>query len=182
MDLPQFKYHPDPLKTGSVVESEEICECCNKPRGYVYSGSMYTRNRPNSICPWCISNGDAHRMFQIEFASLMPAVIDPKKPVEIQCSSEAFDELLHKTPGFSSYQEIEWPNHCEDFCEYHGIAKVADLRRISAEEKNRIFETSWIDDSELNDCLESKDTEELHHFIKFVCRSCGEVLLQVDLD
>ncbi len=182
MELPKFRYHPAPLKTGSIIESDEICECCNKPMGYVYSGSMYTRNRPESICPWCIANGNAHRKYEIEFASLMPDVIDPNNPVEIECSEEAFDELLHKTPGFSSYQEIEWPNHCKDFCEYHGIATVGDLRKISNEEKERLFKTSWMDDSELNACLESNENEELHYFLKFVCARCGELLLQVDPD
>ena len=43
MDLPHFKYHPDPIKTGSVKESDEPCECCEKARGYVYAGSPYSR-------------------------------------------------------------------------------------------------------------------------------------------
>ncbi|MCK5338820.1 MAG: CbrC family protein, partial [Bacteroidales bacterium] len=33
MDLPKFKYHPDPLKSGSIVRSENECECCGKKRG-----------------------------------------------------------------------------------------------------------------------------------------------------
>ena len=100
MELPKFKYHPDPVKTGSFIESDEVCESCNKKTGYVYSGSMVTKNRPNSICPWCIADGSAHEKFEIEFVSLMPAVIDSKNPVKVECSDDAFDELERRKSGY----------------------------------------------------------------------------------
>ena len=28
MELPAFKYHPDPVATGSVLRSEAECCCC----------------------------------------------------------------------------------------------------------------------------------------------------------
>jgi len=34
-NLPNFKYYPDPIKGGSISESEKTCEVCNKKRGYV---------------------------------------------------------------------------------------------------------------------------------------------------
>ena len=30
MDLPQFKYHPDPIGTGAIQKTEAECECCGK--------------------------------------------------------------------------------------------------------------------------------------------------------
>ncbi len=33
MSLPTFKYHPDPLATGSVIESNVECVCCGQARG-----------------------------------------------------------------------------------------------------------------------------------------------------
>ncbi len=32
-NLPNFKYYPDPIKGGSISESEKTCEVCNKKRG-----------------------------------------------------------------------------------------------------------------------------------------------------
>jgi len=42
-DLPHFKYHPSPLSTGSIVESDAVCECCDQARGFMYNGSVYCR-------------------------------------------------------------------------------------------------------------------------------------------
>jgi hypothetical protein len=39
MDLPTFKYHPEPVATGSVVLSQNECECCGKVREYIYHSS-----------------------------------------------------------------------------------------------------------------------------------------------
>ncbi len=182
MELPKFKYHPDPVKTGSIKKSDETCECCGKKMGYIYSGSMYGRNTPENLCPWCISDGTAYEKYELEFASIMPAVIDPNNPSEINCSEKAFNELLHKTPAFSSYQEIEWPNHCEDFCEFHGLAKVSDVKEISEGEKTRLFETSYLDEEELAHLVSGEDSEELHYFLKFKCVKCGELKFQFDPD
>ncbi|WP_084910671.1 CbrC family protein [Burkholderia ubonensis] len=41
MTLPTFRYHPDPLGTGSVVESDARCVCCGVARGYRYAGPVY---------------------------------------------------------------------------------------------------------------------------------------------
>ncbi|MCU9953286.1 CbrC family protein [Burkholderia pyrrocinia] len=34
MSLPAFRYHPDPLATGSVIRSDARCMCCGDARGY----------------------------------------------------------------------------------------------------------------------------------------------------
>ena len=41
MNLPTFKYHPDPIASGSVEPSETECVCCGKARGYVYTANAY---------------------------------------------------------------------------------------------------------------------------------------------
>lgn len=182
MKFPEFKYHPDPLKTKSVVKSEDICECCLKRTGYKYEGSIYGRSRVENLCPWCIGNGEAHRKFEAKFSSIMPGSIGSQNPVKIECDDEAFDTLLHKTPGFSSYQEIEWPNHCNDFCEFHGVATVGDFKKISAEEKERLYRVSWLDETEILELQKGDERTELHYFFHFVCCKCGEFIFQVDPD
>ncbi|MGW8685485.1 CbrC family protein [Streptomyces sp. NPDC055817] len=32
-DLPAFRYHPDPLASGSIRESTEACACCKPQHG-----------------------------------------------------------------------------------------------------------------------------------------------------
>ena len=39
--LPEFRYHPDPLSTGGVKVSDNLCRCCGQTRGYIYAASFY---------------------------------------------------------------------------------------------------------------------------------------------
>lgn len=180
MELPKFKYHPDPIKTGSVVESEEFCECCGKKRGFIYKGSMYTRHRPEHICPWCIASGEAHEKFDIEFTSINYSV--DEEDVECICSEEIFNEVFHRTPGFSSFQEADWQCNCNDLCEFHGIATVGDFRKISEKETERLYRVTYLDETELNELKKGDENEEQTYFFKFICRHCGEIRFMMDLD
>ena len=68
MDLPTFKYHPDPLATGSVAESDTECVCCGQVRGYIYTGPVYAiEEYYNCICPWCIADGSAYEKLDAMF-------------------------------------------------------------------------------------------------------------------
>ena len=91
-------------------------------------------------------------------------------------------ELFRRTPGFASFQEEVWQMHCGEPCEFHGQARVSDLRRLTPEGKERLFADSSLDEVEFQHMLESEDDAELHYHFKFVCRRCGEVLLTEDLD
>lgn len=59
MDLPRFRYHPNPIATGAVVPTEEVCECCGKARGYKYNSVVYAEKEVECVCPWCIADGSA---------------------------------------------------------------------------------------------------------------------------
>lgn len=49
MTLPKFKYHPDPVATGHLVESDTACACCGQVRGYIYTGPHRSRLRTTSL-------------------------------------------------------------------------------------------------------------------------------------
>jgi hypothetical protein len=38
--LPSFRYHPDPVATGSIEPSDAVCRCCGRARGYIYAGPV----------------------------------------------------------------------------------------------------------------------------------------------
>ena len=64
MELPKFKYHPNPLATGAIAESNEVCECCEEAPGYIYKASFYSTEEVESICPWCIADGSAAEKYE----------------------------------------------------------------------------------------------------------------------
>ena len=129
-DFPTFKYHPDPVGTGSVVRSTMACACCGEARGYIYTGPFYSRTVLNRFCPWCIADGRAATEFGGEFhdvTGLFPLV--PGRDLETWLPAAVIDEVLCRTPGFTLYNPVAWVRHCGDACAYHGVATTADLRR-----------------------------------------------------
>ncbi len=200
MELPEFKYHPDPIKTGSVFESDEICNCCQKQTGYIYSGSLYCRNRPDYLCPWCIADGSAAKKYDGEFISFITSEVEVSIPESVintfisnliqkikdlfknNKSDEIYEELLKRTPGFSSFQQEEWQFHCNDACEFHGLATVGDFKKISEQETERLYEVTYLDSTELEGLKQGNDSIEQGHFFKFVCRHCSEIKFMMDLE
>src|SRR5512147_1560630 len=101
MTLPGFRYHPDPLASGSVVASDKTCRCCGKARGYIYAGPVYAEDElEESICPWCIADGAANRKFDATFFDA-EAVAD-------EVPDAAMDEICERTPGYIAWQQGHW--------------------------------------------------------------------------
>ena len=97
MSLPTFRYHPDPVCSGSIVESEKKCRCCGQARGYIYSAPVYSpENLDNAFCPWCIADGSAHSKFRATFVDA-EAFADG-------IPESAIDEITQRTPGYASWQ------------------------------------------------------------------------------
>ena len=121
MDLPKFTYHPDPLLSGSIEKSDAVCRCCKKARGYIYTGPAYCEeDLENALCPWCIADGSAHKKFDASFTdeAVFPDGI-PKKII---------DEVVNRTPGFSSWQQGQWLTCCNDACEFVEPAGQAEIQ------------------------------------------------------
>ena len=203
MQLPYFKYHPDPISTGAIEQSSKTCESCLQSRGFIYIGSFYNRNNINDICPWCIADGSAVEKFDGSFISKtdIEETIEPEKKSKrnlpdlikkiLGLSSSKNEkstipkwreELFCKTPGFSSFQEETWLSHCQEPCEFHGIATTKDFKMISEEEKMRLFENSSVCDVLLKELQEGKDDRKQDYYFKFACSKCGEIRILEDLD
>ena len=45
MDLPVFRYHPDPIASGSIVASDAQRACCSARRGFIYTGARAPQQR-----------------------------------------------------------------------------------------------------------------------------------------
>lgn len=125
MEFPQFRYHPDPLKTGSVRLSKQVCVVCSRRTGYIYTGPVYAEAELNEqICPWCIANGNAHAKYDAEFSDLAgvggyhtwDAV-----PLEIA------EHVAYRTPGFSGWQQERWFTHCGDAGAFLGVVGYDQL-------------------------------------------------------
>lgn len=176
LELPIFKYFPNPIKLGSISKSNITCECCKTNRGYIYSASMYTSFNVENICPWCIADGTAAEKFSGTFNNFG---CDIDSDI---ISHNTTEEVMKRTPGFSTYQEENWQTHCDDACELLGLATAKDFKNISNSEKDRIVNNSYLDDSEFKYLQELDSNIELDEFFKFRCLHCGELRFMLDLD
>src|SRR5438445_7527958 len=41
LPISEFRYHPDPIMSGSIAESMAKCRVCKKARGYIYTAPAY---------------------------------------------------------------------------------------------------------------------------------------------
>jgi uncharacterized protein len=173
--LPTFRYHPDPVATGMVVTSGIVCICCERARGYIYIGPVYSIEQLNEcFCPWCIADGSASKKFDASFADSYPLI-------QAGLDNEIVEEVHLRTPGYSSWQQESWLSHCNDACEFHGDASVFDVANASPETKS-----NWIADYEQDDkgwlwVTEGYQPGGDSALYKFKCRNCQLILFGWDL-
>jgi uncharacterized protein CbrC (UPF0167 family) len=170
-DLPIFKYHPDPLSTGSFEASTKTCRACGLSRGYIYKGQTYAQEEIiDAFCPWCIADGTAHEKFEAEFVDAA-SVGDygAWEPV----SEEIAAEVAYRTPGFTGWQQERWFTHCRDAGEFLGPMGRAELAAIGPEAIRVIKEEIGFEGKDWEEYFESlaKDGEPTAYL--FRCRHCG---------
>src|SRR5215475_5025556 len=121
MDLPTFRYHPDPIASGSIVVSDAECQCCNARRGFIYAGPAYCEAElEEALCPWCIADGSAHEKFEASFTD------EAQFPEAIP--RDVIEEIAFRTPGFCGWQQEKWLTCCGDaatFLEPAGRAEIS---------------------------------------------------------
>ena len=119
--FPTVRYHPDPIATGNIVPSAEICRCCGQARGYIYNF------RPRKFCPWCIADGSAAAKFETMFVDYRPLA-------EAGLSSDIVEEVSRRTPGYISIQGEQWRSCCADACEFLGDTSREELLAASIDD------------------------------------------------
>jgi uncharacterized protein len=174
MSLPTFTYHPDPLATGNIKESDVACRCCGAARGYIYSGSVYARGSyRDCICPWCIADGAAAKKFEASFC-------DGEPLAEAGVPETVIEEVTRRTPGYTSWQQEVWLCCCGDACEFHGDAARAELRALQGDALARTLATWEWSEGNWGQFVQHYKPGGNPAVYKFRCRHCGEVKYAID--
>lgn len=174
-NLPEFRYHPDPVATGSIVPSDDKCGCCGKLRGYKYASVVYCVDEVETVCPWCIADGSLAAKFD---ASL----IDDHSLQSAGLPSAVVEEVTARTPGYVSWQQSSWMSCCGDACEFHGDAPRAELQALDDVGLQRLANDSGVPVATLRKILSGYQPGGSPAFYKFVCRHCRETRYNVDCD
>ncbi|PSM31378.1 hypothetical protein BVG81_005730 [Haliangium sp. UPWRP_2] len=173
MNLPDFKYHPNPLKTGAVTESSAVCQCCEESRGFIYSLTIYASEDIERVCPWCIATGKAATKFDGRF-------VDDHPLVQAGLSKAIIEEVCLRTPGYLSWQDESWLTCCNDACEFHGDAPREELLNLDKAGLAALSADSGYSLRDLPNMIAEYEPMGSPAFYKFVCRHCGKVKYHAD--
>ena len=171
MKLPTFKYHPDPIATGSIAPSDATCLACGQARGFIYKCLPCAEEELiDAFCPWCIADGAAHEKFGAEFVDAA-GVGGYGKWEEV--SSEIVAEVAYRTPGFTGWQQEIWFTHCGAAGEFLGRAGRKELESFGVEAIAAIKEDIGFDSDDWTRYLKSLDKNGEPTAYIFRCLHCG---------
>ncbi len=180
MDLPEFRYHPDPVGTESMEASDAGCLVCGQKRGYIYVGPVYAvADLDDSICPWCISSGEASAKYDAEFTDA--AAIGDYGNWD-QVPGSVVVEVSRRTPGFTGWQQERWRTCCDDACAFLGRAGKKELEEIWPEALSSISAECGPEGEELDEYLDAMDKDLSPTAYIFKCLHCGRLLGYSDCD
>lgn len=170
--LPTFKYHPDPLATGSVIESDTVCECCGEARGYIYVGPVYAEEElEDGLCPWCIDDGSAHETFGAVFTD-EDGIGDYGEWDSVP--DEVVEEVACRTPSFSGWQQERWWTHCGDAAAFIGRGGHKELSALGQEATAAIqASTGLADGPEWQALFHALEKDGSPTAYVFRCLKCG---------
>jgi len=172
---PSFTYYEDPYSDGTIERSDVECSGCGERRGWISTCVAYGADVPKnaSFCPWCIADGTAHAKFGASF-----------NEVGVDAAREAQEEVTFRTPGLMTWQDWEWPTHCDDAGVYRGQPTGAELRAnpdaLSTLLRD-LRQWEWgRDDTYVEEFIDGLGGGVVAYL--FTCRQCGVPLVTRDQD
>lgn len=173
--IPSFKYHPNPLSTGAFIKGNPcLCSCCKEITEVWYESPFYSSSYVDCLCPECIANGQAAQKFDGEF-------LDAENTDEISDPSK-LDELIHRTPGYQSWQDTYWPAHCDDYCAFIAYVGWDELVELNIDQEIENNYASGIDGFTLTELKQyMKNNGSVQGYL-FKCLHCGQYVLHIDYD
>jgi uncharacterized protein CbrC (UPF0167 family) len=177
MDLPTFRYHPDPLASGSIARSDATCASCDQKRGFIYTGPTYCDvELEDALCPWCIADGSAAEKFD---ASFMDAASLPD-----EIARDTVAEIATRTPGFNAWQQEKWLTCCGDAAAFLEPVGHADIRarypQIEGALMMYIVHELGISGAAATRFLQALDRDNGPTAYVFACRHCDNKPAYVD--
>lgn len=167
--LPRFRYHPDPLQTGSVVRREVHCASCDQGRAFTYVGPVYAvEELAGRLCPWCIADGRAAAAFDASFTD-----VEWRIPEDVP--ADVTDVISRRTPGFPGWQQARWLHHCGDAAEFHGAVGAGELAPFPdavSQLRSALVIHRWAA-TDIDEYLQALDKDASPTAYLFRCLHCG---------
>lgn len=175
--LPEFRYHPYPVDTGSIARSDATCVVCQRQRGFIYAGPVYAEDGfEDAICPWCIADGSAHTALGVTFVD--------SEAFSAETPDAVIDTIVERTPGYAAWQAEEWPSCCGDAAAFIGPLGIAEIRathrHLEGLLMNQIVHGLGISGGAATRFLESLRRDASPTAYLFKCLHCEEPQVHLD--
>ncbi len=175
MVLPLFRYHPDPISTGSIKPSHEPCVCCGKNTGFKYTAALHGRHRPGRVaCVPGVLPAVRLRLSSIVFSDESP-LVRAGMPRAIVL------EVSRRTPCYNCWQQDVWAACCQDGCVFHGDASVSELLSLKGEELAEVQREWSISSIRRAAFVKQYVPGGGIAVYRFDCRHCGKTRYGLDL-
>jgi uncharacterized protein len=177
---PYFPFNPNAYKAGIIERQDIVCECCQQPRAYNYTGPIFCEADVGNLCPWCIADGSAARKWNADFqdwASIEGHDPDPRSAAQATLNATSVEEVQLRSPAYNSWQQGVWLTHCQDMCVFLGYVGGNDILPILDELRPDLG--AWPDEEFLLRNLSADGS--LTGYL-FQCRHCGVHRLHTDCD
>ncbi len=173
--LPHFRYHPEPLASGSIEASATTCQV-------LWQGSWLRLHRfalfPPRVAarqpsPWCIADGSAAARYEASFSDDYPLL-------DAGVAADIVTEVCERTPGYTSWQQERWLVCCEDACAFRGDAGREEIGQLGAEGlAQRFADFAWpaITWQRLVDAYTPGGNPAIY---RFDCLHCGQAHYDLD--
>ena len=170
----EFRYHPDPLKTGAFKKGKSVvCDCCGNKTSVYYSEPFYSIEEIEFLCPDCIKSGNASEKFDGEFQDYCSC--------DKINDEEKLDELCKQPPGYKSWQQGYWLSHCDDFCAFIDYVGWKEIKNMGIEVEIE-DDLSTNSDYKIDDVKKHLQNNGSMQGYLFRCLICGKYRLHIDCD
>lgn len=167
-----FKYHPDPLKTGAFKnDTTVVCDCCRKQTDVYYTFPFYSAVKVEYLCPDCISNGAAAEKFCGVFQ-------DPPCVDKVSDSAKLM-KLIRYTPGYCGWQQEYWLAHCDDYCAFLGYPDWDDIEKAGLAAEIEETYRKDICGIDFADAVKLSKIGGCYLYL-FRCLHCGKHFIRID--
>lgn len=139
--------------------------------------SMYTEeDDADDICADCIANGKAAQKFHGQFNT----IDETNHPADVP--KTVITEILERTPGFISWQEINWKFHCRDATIFLGSLGKAEIEDRYPEAKPFVlaYLSSMMSPQHAQSVYEMLSAEGDPSIFLFKCRHCDVYCCEFD--
>jgi uncharacterized protein len=176
LPLPNFRYHPHPLLTKSIVASSAKCLACRRSRGFIYDGPVIAaEDYDKAFCPWCIADGSVGERFEAEFTDVIYG-----RPNDVP--ADVVHEIASRTPGFFGWQQEHWLYHCGDGAAFLGCVGAPELEvypdAVQAV-RSEMVDSRWRED-QIDKFINSLRNDQSPSAYLFRCLRCERYLAYSD--